>query len=676
MKRFFYFRLALQNILNNKKSYIPYILTVIGTVLMYYSFQCMADNPGIQDLRGGTVVSMIMGFGTFVVGLFAVIFLFYTNSFLIKQRKKEFALFNILGMEKRHLGRVLLWETLFVAIIGLAAGFCGGLLLTKLMYLFLLRLMDFPVQLGFYVSWSAFGSCVVLFGLIFLFTWLNALCQIHLASPVQLLQQQKAGEKEPRTKLLMTTLGVFCLGAGYYISLTTESPITALTLFFVAVILVIIGTYLVFTSGSIAWLKFLRSRKHYYYKTHHFISVSGMLYRMKQNAVGLANICILSTMVLVMLSATVALYAGSENMIHSQYPRELMVYAEQTTEDRADAYEERVSQYLQENGLAAQDVISYREMGGVMVREGNNLRGPVGAQDMLVSVEAHFMRLEDFRQMTDEALVQTLGTDQVYLLYRGKDIPGDTLGVSGLSFQIEDRMTFEEAGVDPAVLTDSYNVADVYVILVKDDGVLGQIKTAVDREIGVEDSIFYGCDPASDQLRYVYGFDLGDEAQVKEVQSQMANLLAEAGIPQGGIENRYDNMASYYEMNGGLLFLGIFLALLFGMAAVLIMYYKQISEGYDDRERYQIMQRVGLSRREVRASIRSQVLSVFYLPLVTAVIHVAFAFPIIVRLIALFNLNDVGLFLLTTVVTVLAFGLLYAIVYAMTARVYYRIVSE
>ena len=219
-------------------------------------------------------------------------------------------------------------------------------------------------------------------------------------------------------------------------------------------------------------------------------------------------------------------------------------------------------------------------------------------------------------------------------------------------------------------------MADVYVILAADTGVLGQIETAVDQEIGVEDSIFYNCDPALDQLRYVYGFDLGDEAQVKAVQEQMSLLLTETGIPQGGIENRYDNTASYYEMNGGLLFLGVFLALLFVMAAVLIMYYKQISEGYDDRERYQIMQKVGLGRQEVRASIRSQVLSVFYLPLITAVIHVAFAFPIIVRLIALFNLNDVGLFLMTTVITVLVFAVLYAMVYAMTAKVYYRIVSE
>ena len=676
MRRFFYFRLALQNIRNNKKTYIPYILTVIGTVLMYYSFQCMADNPGIQDLRGGTVVAMIMGLGTFVIALFAVIFLFYTNSFLIKQRKKEFALFNILGMEKRHLGRILLWETLIVAAVGIAVGFGGGVLLTKLMYLFLLRLMDFPVQLGFYISFSALKSAVILFGLIFLFTWLNALRQIHLASPVQLLQQQKAGEQEPKTKLLMAILGVLCLGTGYYISITTESPITALTLFFAAVILVIIGTYLLFTAGSIAWLKFLRGRKRYYYKTRHFISVSGMLYRMKQNAVGLANICILSTMVLVMLSTTVALYAGSENMIHSRYPRELMVYANMVTESQADTYEEAVNQYLAENGLSAQNVISYREMYGAMVREGSNLRGPVGAQDMMVSAEAHFIRIDDFRQMTAGTLPEALKADQVFLLYRGNDIPGDTLGVSGLTFQIAGRMTFDEAGIDPAALTDSYNVADVYVILAADTGVLGQIETAVDQEIGVEDSIFYNCDPALDQLRYVYGFDLGDEAQVKAVQEQMSLLLTETGIPQGGIENRYDNTASYYEMNGGLLFLGVFLALLFVMAAVLIMYYKQISEGYDDRERYQIMQKVGLSRQEVRASIRSQVLSVFYLPLITAVIHVAFAFPIIVRLIALFNLNEVGLFLMTTVITVLVFAVLYAMVYAMTAKVYYRIVSE
>ncbi len=604
MKHFFYFRLAMQNIRNNRKTYVPYILTVIGTILMYYSFHCMADNPGIQDLRGGSVVAMIMNFGTSVIALFAVIFLFYTNSFLMKQRKKEFALYNILGMEKRHLGRILLWETVTVAAVGIAAGFGGGILLTKLMYLFLLRLMDFPVQLGFYISWDALKNAGILFGSIFLLTWLNALLQLHLVSPAQLLQQQKAGEREPKTKVLMAILGAVCLGGGYYISITTKSPITALTLFFAAVMLVIIGTYLLFTAGSIAWLKFLRGRKKYYYQTRHFISVSGMLYRMKQNAVGLANICILSTMVLVMLSTTVALYAGSENMIRSRYPRELMVYSDRATEGQAEAYEEAVNGYLEERGLSAQETFSYREMYGTMVREENRLRGAVGVQSILASVEAHFAGINDFRRMADAELPQTLEADQVYLLYRGNNIPGDILEIAGLDFRIAGRMTFEEAGVDPAMLTDSYNVADVYVILAADGSVLEQIAAAVDQEIGTENSVF-NCDPAQDQLRYVYGFDLGDEEQAKEVQDQLYVLLAETGITQGGVENRFDNEASYYEINGGLLFLGIFLALLFLMATVLIMYYKQISEGYDDRERYQIMQKVGLSRREVRTAIRS-----------------------------------------------------------------------
>lgn len=668
MKRGFYLKLAVQNIRNNRRTYVPYLLTVIGTVMMYYSFCGMADNPGMREVRGAGYMVSIMRLGSIVIGLFSVIFLFYTNSFLIRRRKKEFALFNILGMEKSHLGRILFWETVLAAGIGLAAGFGGGILLSKLMYLLLLRLMAYPVPFGFYVSGKAMESTCLLFGVIFLVTWLNAIRQIHLASPMKLLQEQKAGEREPKTKGIMAAAGLIFLALGYTISITTVSPLEALSLFLVAVIFVILGTYLLFTAGSIAWFKFLRSRKKHYYKTRHFISVSGMLYRMKQNAVGLANICILSTMVLVMISTTMALYTGTEGTIRNRYPRELMLYANDVSEEEASAYEEAALAMVKEKyGVEPSEVNSMRSLSFVMLQDENRLsavpedRAAITMDNM---AEVQIMTLDMMRTVSPEAVPQQLAQDEALVCTLMGNIPGDTVNLAGAEFRIAKRLSAQEMKQEAAIIIKSY------IIVVADDQSVEQVKSAIAAEQGSWEGL-----PGEGRMTFAFGFDLGSEELCRTVAPELGRLQGELGLTDGRVENRYDGKESFYQMNGGLLFLGVFLGLLFVMAAVLIMYYKQISEGYDDRERYQIMQKVGLSKAEVRSSIRSQVLNVFFLPLVTAVIHVAFAAPIIMRLMNALNMNNVGLFFITTVVTVLVFAVLYGVVYHLTARVYYRIVS-
>lgn len=668
MKGFLYMRLAWQNIKNNRRTYVPYILTVIGTILIYYSFQCIADNPELLELRGGEWIRNIMGFGKNVITVFAMIFLFYTNSFLTKRRKREFALFNILGMEKRHLGRVLLWETVYVALIGFAVGIGGGILLSKLMYLLLLRLMTFPVQMGFFLSLEGLWYTGILFGMIFLATWLNALRQIRIASPIELLQEEKAGEREPKTKALMAVAGLVCLAVGYTIAIVTESPLAALGLFFVAVLLVIAGTYLLFTAGSIAWLKLLRKRTGYYYRTNHFISISGMLYRMKQNAVGLANICILSTMVLVMLSTTTALYAGTEDTVHSRCPRELVVQAEAMTAQEAQTYEQAVTRLLLEQfDVMPQNPFRYRRRSGIMLQEGNNL---VEVWDRAIeeekAVAVQFIPLDELRFVNPDKIPTELAPDEVLICNLKGAFLGDSVSVGGREYRVAGQIGAEDLGFNTGAYLRSY------MIIMSDEAALEELF-----ETGLSESESFSDEYQAGRLSYVFGFDIQDTAPVADVEEILRQSWTVLGREDGPrIETQEENWGELFRIHGGLLFLGVFLGLLFLMGMILIMYYKQISEGYEDRERYQIMQKVGLGKDEVKAAIGSQILQVFFLPLVTAALHMTFAFPLLARLMELANMYNTKLYLLTTAATVLVFAILYGIVYRLTARVYYRLVSE
>ena len=668
MKGFLYMRLAWQNIKNNRRTYVPYILTVIGTILIYYSFQCIADNPELLELRGGEWIRNIMGFGKNVITVFAMIFLFYTNSFLTKRRKREFALFNILGMEKRHLGRVLLWETVYVALIGFAVGIGGGILLSKLMYLLLLRLMTFPVQMGFFLSLEGLWYTGILFGMIFLATWLNALRQIRIASPIELLQEEKAGEREPKTKALMAVAGLVCLAVGYTIAIVTESPLAALGLFFVAVLLVIAGTYLLFTAGSIAWLKLLRKRTGYYYRTNHFISISGMLYRMKQNAVGLANICILSTMVLVMLSTTTALYAGTEDTVHSRCPRELVVQAEAMTAQEAQTYEQAVTRLLLEQfDVMPQNPFRYRRRSGIMLQEGNNL---VEVWDRAIeeekAVAVQFIPLDELRFVNPDKIPTELAPDEVLICNLKGAFLGDSVSVGGREYRVAGQIGAEDLGFNTGAYLRSY------MIIMSDEAALEELF-----ETGLSESESFSDEYQAGRLSYVFGFDIQDTAPVADVEEILRQAWTVLGREDGPrIETQEENWGELFCIHGGLLFLGVFLGLLFLMGMILIMYYKQISEGYEDRERYQIMQKVGLGKDEVKAAIGSQILQVFFLPLVTAALHMTFAFPLLARLMELANMYNTKLYLLTTAATVLVFAILYGIVYRLTARVYYRLVSE
>lgn len=661
MNKLFYPRLAASGLKKNRRLYIPYLLTCIFTVAMFYIVKSLSLNPGLSDMVGDTTMTFTMKFGCVVIGLFALIFLFYTNSFLMKQRKKEFGLFHILGMEKHHLYRLIAWENLYVAIFTLTAGLLFGIALDKAMFLLVSRMIGGEIPLGFFLSPRAVVETMVLFLGIYTLIFLNALRQIKTANPIELLHAGNMGEKEPKAKWFMAILGLLCTGAGYYLAITTENPVTSLFLVFVAVILVVIGTYLLFTAGSIALLKVLKSHKGYYYKTRHFISVSGMIYRMKQNAVGLANICILSTGVLLMVACTTSLMVGMEDIIRSRYPNQLALYAEDENLDTAGEAVEAVKQLQKESGIEVTQEMEYRYLAFSSVLQGDTFvvtrDGKLTEMDAITNLM--FVPLEDYNKTTGEN--KTLKPGEVLLYSNRTEYKHPGIKLFDRNYVIKERLkSFPGNGIIAA------NIANTQFIVMPD---MEEIQELYEKQKEILTDI-------AGNIRIYYGFDTNaKEEEQEEFQKAVYNLMAKNGY-HGTMESSVNARQSFMGIYGGLFFIGIFLGLLFVMATVLIIYYKQISEGYDDKERFAIMQKVGMSREEVKASIRSQVVTVFFLPLITAGIHVAAAFPMFNKILILMNMENTEMYAVCTGICFLVFAVMYVVIYSVTARTYYRIVSQ
>lgn len=661
MNKLFYPKLAASGLKKNRRLYIPYLLTCIFTVAMFYIVKSLSLNPGLSDMVGDATMTFTMKFGCVVIGLFALIFLFYTNSFLMKQRKKEFGLFHILGMEKHHLYRLIAWENLYVAIFTLTAGLLFGIALDKAMFLLVSRMIGGEIPLGFFLSPRAVVETMVLFLGIYTLIFLNALRQIKTANPIELLHAGNMGEKEPKAKWFMAILGLLCTGAGYYLAITTENPVTSLFLVFVAVILVVIGTYLLFTAGSIALLKVLKSHKGYYYKTRHFISVSGMIYRMKQNAVGLANICILSTGVLLMVACTTSLMVGMEDIIRSRYPNQLALYADDENLETAGEAVEAVKQLQKESGIEVTQEMEYRYLAFSSVLQGDTFvvtrDGKLTEMDAITNLM--FVPLEDYNQTTGEN--KELKPGEVLLYSNRTEYKHPGMKLFDRNYVIKERLkSFPGNGIIAA------NIANTQFIVMPN---MEDIQELYEKQKEILTDI-------AGNIRIYYGFDTNaKEKEQEEFQKAVYNLMAKNGY-HGTMESSVNARQSFMGIYGGLFFIGIFLGLLFVMATVLIIYYKQISEGYDDKERFAIMQKVGMSREEVKASIRSQVVTVFFLPLITAGIHVAAAFPMFNKILILMNMENTEMYAVCTGICFLVFAVMYVVIYSVTARTYYRIVSQ
>lgn len=673
MKKGIYSRLALTGIKKNKKLYIPYILTCICMVMMFYIITFLSSSDMMMNYPGGETMRGILGFGVYVIGFFAVIFLFYTNSFLVRRRKKEFGLYNILGMVKRNIARVMLWETLFIGAFSIVLGMALGVLFSKLAELVMVNIMSMDVTFGVTIDYKAIYYTVVLFAVIFFLILLNSLRQVHLSNPIALLHSENAGEKPPKANWFFAVLGVLILGCAYYLAVTIKDPVTTLAAFFFAVIMVIVATYLIFISGSVAFCKILQKKKNYYYKTNHFVSVSSMSYRMKRNGAGLASICILCTMVLVMISSTVCLYLGKEDSLRERYPRNInvtmtsQIYSDLISQD-ADDVAKRTFEAAENMGYTPVNAIdytmlsfvSYMRDGEIVLDEDENGFNYVSGDLWKIFI----VSLDDYNRLTGSQ--ENLDEDEV-MIYTSKDMDYnyDVLKIKGQEpLNIKKVVTdFENNGVDTMQIMPA-----LYIFV-------------PDLEVQVQKISEQSQDALGNINRFV-GYDLeATDQQQTDVFSEIYDWLRTSQVNSADgsmyvyVEGSANEKLEFFGIYGGLFFLGIILGIVFIFAAVLIMYYKQVSEGYEDQSRFEIMQKVGMTKREIKKSINSQMLTVFFMPLIAAGVHLAFAFPMIYKMLILLGLVNKVFLIMVTVGCFLLFALLYMLVYKITSRAYYSIVS-
>lgn len=659
----FYLKLASTNLKKNHRGYLPFLISMLFLVAINTMTQVIVNNEGMRALPGGGSASSMFGLGHIVIMIFTVIFSFYTNSFLLKQRKKELGLYNILGLGKRELYQLMIWESFLSFFIVLITGLITGVVLSKLAFLVLRRLISVGNEFVFQLLPESLGFVSLLFlGIFFLLLLINC-WQIKKTNPISLLHGSKKGEQEPKARWIIAILGLVFLGSGYGIAVTIDSPISALTLFFVAIILVILGTYCLFMAGSIALLKLLKRNERFYYKTNHFISISSMMHRMKQNAAGLASICILSTMVLVTAATTGSLFFGQKDVENTRYPRDVMISTVQQPEKVKAAIEavsaEKQAPITKQVYLTSTKSIMFQpKNGNYQLTPLEDFYNSKSATIALIS----FMTAQEYAKHTDETV--NLKDDEIYFYPVSGDVDGNQLKLEDQKFKIKKRIN-KFPGINQQIeLTDSF------VVILANQSVLEQClsdwfpKKAVAAENYPE-------------YNFMFNTDLKEkEKQIDFAQTLRNQLNQQLGDSQVRIVDKYTFVSENKIFTGGFFFLGIIFGATFILATALIIYYKQISEGIDDRERFEILQKVGMSHREVKKVIRSQVMMVFSFPLVVAVIHLGFAFPLIKKLLVLFGLVNWKLFLLVCVIVTVIFAILYFVVYRLTARSYYQLVER
>lgn len=667
-----YFKLAKTNLSNNKPFYIPYIISSIITVAMLYMMSFLSDNKGLNKIMGADSLAIIFRLGVGIIVIFSYIFLFYTNSFIIKRRKKEIGVYNILGMEKRHLSKVLFVETTYSAVVSLVCGIIIGIAFSKFMLMVLYGIIGIHETVEFFVNIHGIILCIVSFGILFLLTFLYNFMQIKLANPIELLRGTSVGEREPKTKILMTIIGVVCLATAYYIAITTENPLNVLTLFFVAVLLVVIGTFAIFTAGSIALLKLLRNNKKFYYNKRHFMAVSGMLYRMKQNAAGLASICILSTMVLVVISTTVSMYVGIQDELTARYPNDVCVTVDYNSViDKSSEIEKAIFDQIDSAEVKNKKAFSYLSV--FVGQKGDNFTTDKEHLSFQNSYLFYILSKDDFIKR-DNSFKDKIGNiskgEAVVVLnkkYDKKDIK-----IFGKSYKV--NKNFEHIYDDNLYVLSTLNGLG-YIILDNNESVQ-ELYDVQEKMLGK------GANYYTNEIRF--DFKSGNKKQKIAAYKKVDNAVKryfkdnkndKKEISSYWVESRQENEKNFYLLYGGLFFLGIFLGTMFLMVTVMIIFYKQITEGYDDRERYQILEKVGMSNREVKDTIKSQIRIVFVLPIFAAAIHVTAAFPMVYRLLQMLNLNNEKLFAGCLAVTIIVFAVIYYLVFKVTSRAYYRIVK-
>lgn len=675
-----YRRMAVNSIRKNGRMYAPYLLTCICMIMVSYLFFFLIESEQVREMRGGDLLQEMLVLGSGVFGIFSLIFLFYTNSFLIRRRKQEFGLYNILGMGKWNIARILIWESVLTALLSFGGGLLLGVLFSKASELAIAHVLGGEISLRFSVAPGAMWTTLVIFAVIFVLILANGLRQIQMANPMELLHSDRTGEKPPKGNVLLALVGLLLLAAAYYIAVSLEDPTSALIGFFGAVLLVILATYLLFIAGSVVFCRLLKKRKSYYYKANHFVSVSSMLYRMKRNGAGLASICVLSTMVLVMVSAVISLYVGKENALRETYPRDIQIQTLSVKEEYETAVYDTVEGELAKSGLSMRDPWHYRYLAVTGCVEGDQawLRAKENSQNIVGDYASlrtlFFVPVEDYNKLAGKE--ETLEKDEVLVsCNRGTAYGFETM-------TLHDVGTWKVKGEVPEFVSNSLAasqiVSSVFIIL-PDMETFFRVDEAQRQVYGEHASI------ARTYLGFeVDGLDDGEEDEAMIALSERIDAAIDA-LQFGGTDDTFRGVTSscianerafFYGMYGGLFVLGILLGCVFIVAAVLIMYYKQITEGYEDQSRFEVMRKVGMTKQDIRRSVNSQMLTVFFLPLALAGLHQLFAFPPVYKILMLFGLSNESFVRGVTTVCFLIFAVFYTAVYLITSRAYYRIVSK
>ena len=683
MKMGFYPKIAWDGIKKNRRFYIPYILTCVGMVMMYYIIHHLAGMPALRNMSGGNSVKLILGFGCWIVALFALIFLFYSNSFLMRRRKKEFGLYNMLGMGKGNLCRLLLWESLILFLISMAGGLVCGILLSKTAELIMVRMLEGDVTYSMIIYADAFRDTWFIFAAIFALIFIKGLITVSKSGAITLAKSESVGEKPPKANYVLGIAGALLLIVAYYIAVSIKNPLTAMVWFFIAVCLVIVATYLLFISGSVTLCRLLQKNKRYYYRKNHFVSVSSMVYRMKRNGAGLASICILSTMVLVIVMGAGTLYIGKEESLNTRYPHDISASIEYIPyvfegfdpenesikpyeEESLNEYCGRIDAVLSEYGIETENVeqtLSVTANG--VLKDGLLSFDPVDTQTMDYSVRIQLIPLSVYNACMNTN--ETLESGEVFIY-----CVSTNFDESGINLPDGTFLTVKEQLKSIMGSEDSIKYAISTVFIVTDEVEM------LTEKFNAELSRISSGSRCRFKLGYAFDTNASAETQAElceKITAEIQSYIGESGSYSYSVENKQAESADFYGIYGGIFLLGVFLSVVFIAATVLIIYYKQVTEGYEDEKRFEIMRNVGMSKEDIRKNVNSQMLTVFALPLITAAVHTAFAFPIVQKMIEMFNLNNALLSLAVTATAIVVFAVFYVIVYKITSNAYYAIVS-
>lgn len=684
MKKGFYSKLAISNIRKNYRFFIPHILTGTGLLASFYIVLTLAMDQRLSEIKGGSYIPFTMVIGTVVMGLLSTILIFYTNSFLMKRRKREFGLYNVLGMERRHVGKVLWWESFISNTLSILLGLGFGIVFYKLCSILICKILDTDVVIGFYfIRLSTIIPSVLFFVLLYSITYVYNRIQIRRIKPIEMLQSVNIGEKEPKIKWVLLIAGALSLGMGYYIALMVQNPLEAILFFFAAVFFVILGTYFLFVSGSIFVLKCLKKKETYYYNRKHMTAVSGLLYRMKQNAVGLASIAILSTGVLVMISTTVCLYAGMTDMLNKQYPEEAYFSMSLQTKEGSSkpvsvsSLTKMVTKSAEETGLDIQKIHSIHFLETPFSYDATNkeLKSDISDINFDTFYDFIFISRDEYCNLTGQDIHLSSNSIAVCPMQIGAQQYGKiekTISVYGTTFSIAEELPYFPISSPMSAGMNTYG------IVLPNEDAMQMVYDGQKEQYGLNASSytdkialkFKDRSKACEQGDVFYQ-SLSKQMELYYDTQQKAN---EYDGYMNSFDSVWDSKENSISLYGCLLFLGIILGCVCMFATVLIIYYKQISEGYEDRARYQIMEKIGMSNKEVKKTIRSQMRMVFFLPVVVAGIHVAVAFPILTKLLHVLMLTNVWWFVLCACIVYVAFLIVYTLIFAQTAKTYYSIV--